>query len=129
MFDCILNDVLSTLAVVEHTFYLTGSRAIKNKEINIQTDYDFFAEYSESLENYLKANRFNRAGVYYKDQSVKAVYRRERVDVQLIDPSYMKAKISANEFLKKHPYIIAGGKEHARIVWSALLFYIKNVGD
>lgn len=111
-------------ALKQFEFYLTGSRFFGGA--TVESDWDFFVEYSAELESTLKDLGFERdSESTYEDPSIALVMskyetwqgRKTKLDIQLVKDAAKKLAIQTQ--LKNHWLYnaIPGSKEMRKAMW------------
>ena len=87
--------ILDSLNFSQFTFYLTGSRWLECHRTN--SDYDFFATNSQEIQSFLKLLDFEELDFdktsYGLDPGVLKVFRKENVDVQLVESAELRSQM------------------------------------
>ena len=124
-----LQKIFMKLQELPLEFFLTGSRLFGGAEKH--SDWDLYVEYTSDILPSLEPLGFQMMGGSYEDSSVKYVLRHYTVtpsiDIQVIKPDWMSAKIKANNFLQNCPTIklhLWDKCAHTQI-WDEVMNYFK----
>ena len=136
-------EILSKLCNSQFVFHITGSRKSGYNAIN--SDYDYFAVYSDELHDLLTSlgfrTRFSAKDdivgglgtdlAAYSDQSVQKIYRHDcGIDVQTIKPDWFRCKIIVNELLLIHkvdPKVFTCAKVNRKEIWGKWFNIVKQI--
>ena len=109
----------------KYEFFLTGSQFFGG--VTDQSDYDYFVEYSSDLVKDLARLGFGdeSSNRDYTDNSLKYLFRKSNVHIQVIYPEWMAAKIKAQNVLSKYPKYLRCAKEQRKLLWDVALLASK----
>jgi len=105
-------------------FFLTGSRFFL-KTLRKESDWDFYAEYSPLVEDYLKGQGYTVSLEYEDYFTVKVLTRRTlgfKIDVQLVQNVDLKTR--AQRLLA--PYINSVSKEYHKVLWDMAFKWLQS---
>lgn len=116
------------MAQSDHEFHLTGSRYFGFTKRD--SDWDFFAQDTESARVALEANGFKELyRTDYTDSELTRVYRHEgeKIDVQLVKD--VALKIEVQEYLYKHCKFLMKklDKGNHSMIWNMCFKFAKGV--
>ena len=98
-------------------FYLTGSRFFGRTRPD--SDYDFFCEDAEDIEEYLKSQGFRSTQVretnYFGTEGIVKIYRNGIVDVHLVSNAPLKQKVQT---ILKEQNMLQGNKATQKQIWT-----------
>jgi hypothetical protein len=105
------------------TFYPTGSRVFGH--VTNTSDWDFFARHDDALERYLKDLGFQNISPCYQDKLTKAVYRKNKTDIQLVSDTNLKLQAQVILLNSKFPLHLFN-KEQRRYLWDSVIELAKG---
>lgn len=113
---------ISELANLNTQFYVTGSRFFG--AAHTRSDWDFMMAYDPSIaEHLLELGYTVKGGQYSGDHSLELVLHKEHVDIQLVKPDRLRAKLLAQDVL-----LTLGITDAPDYKWNALVEYFHTEG-
>ncbi len=97
-----------------HQFYLTGSRFFGGE--NSESDWDFFAQYKDSLHEDMLNSGFEEHASYRSHTGVNVVFKKGIVHIQLVENC--EEKLLVQNMIKNNVHMASLVHGHRRMVWN-----------
>lgn len=113
-----IHEVITQMNKSEFDFYLTGSRFFGGAQAD--SDWDFFAEYSNEIVSFLLniGFRYKPTNNYFDRQTIEVLEFGREIDVQLVNNATIKN--TAQEIMRATKWYTITDVNLRRVIWNEL---------
>src|SRR5690606_2474031 len=113
-----IHEVITQMNRSEFDFYLTGSRFFGGAQAD--SDWDFFAEYSNEIVSFLLniGFRYKPTNNYFDRQTIEVLEFGREIDVQLVNNATIKN--TAQEIMRATKWYTITDVNLRRVIWNEL---------